>query len=245
MYHFAPIVRRFTPARAWPEADPAPAPLPRGRHALPCELVADNQRDRLLHAVAHAVDELGYACASVAEITARAGVSRRTFYEHFRDREECFVIAFERIVDLLYADVANAYAEGTDWPERVENGLARLLHRLAAEPVFARIYASKSTAAGPHSLEARAQAVERFTAFVHAGGEHPGAEPQPLLLARVVVAGVGDVISGEVAAGRVERLPELLPDLLYAILLPYLGTSETGSRRALAARDLALSDDPD
>lgn len=195
--------------------------------------------------MAHVVDEVGYAGATVAAITASAGVSRRTFYEHFRDKEHCFLTAFERIVGLLYDAVAGSYAREEAWPDRVESGLSRLLAMLAANPVFARLYASKSTEAGPTVLDARAVAVERFTEFIHAGNHHPGAIEQPVLIARVVVAGAGDVVSGEIAAARAERLPALLPDLLYALLLPYLGPQEADALRRRAAEGVVLLDDPD
>jgi AcrR family transcriptional regulator len=56
-----------------------------------------NQRARMLDAMARAVATKGYARVSVADVVQLAGVSRRTFYEQFRDKEDCFLVAYDRL----------------------------------------------------------------------------------------------------------------------------------------------------
>ncbi len=94
------------PAEVGPEGDgpdypPELARLPPGRHGLPPEFVARNQRERLIAGLAEAIAEHGYDGDPVARITRHAAVSRRTFYEHFADRDECFIAAYETVMEEL------------------------------------------------------------------------------------------------------------------------------------------------
>src|SRR5258707_2850574 len=91
------------------------SPLPRGRHAAPPEVVWESQRGRMLEAMALAVAEKGYAATAVADVIARAGVSRKTFYEHFANREACFLAAYDAGVEALLAAIDEAIAAAPDW----------------------------------------------------------------------------------------------------------------------------------
>src|SRR5918996_5397040 len=93
--------------------------LPAGQHKLPREFVLRSQRDRMLDAMAQACAFEGYGGATVAAVIARAGVSRRTFYEHFRDREDCFLAAYDAILAQFFGHVIPAYERPElDWPWR-------------------------------------------------------------------------------------------------------------------------------
>src|SRR5687767_14844110 len=99
-----------------------PRRLPRGAHGLDPELVAASQRTRLLEAVGRAVADRGYAGATIDDIVRRAGVSKKTFYEHFRDKEHCFVAAYESASEELFQRVSAAQREPHDWLERTRAG---------------------------------------------------------------------------------------------------------------------------
>ena len=92
-----------------PEYPPELARLPPGRHGLPREFVAHNQRERLIAGLAEAVAENGYAGTTIAHITRHAAVSRRTFYEHFGSKDECFVAAYDTVMEELRTRVAEAF----------------------------------------------------------------------------------------------------------------------------------------
>src|SRR3954451_13174305 len=94
-------------------------PLPRGPHNLTRDDVLASQRQRMTDAMAAAVASKGYASTTVGDVVAGAGVSRKTFYEHFRDKEECFLAAFDAGVEALLAAIATAPPEGSGWPERL------------------------------------------------------------------------------------------------------------------------------
>src|SRR3954447_2336893 len=117
-----------------------PRSLPRGRHDATREVVLASHRGPLLEAVAACGRERGYAATTVAQVIARAGVSRKTFYEHFPDKQACFLAAWEVGTDILLEQVLAAGAEANGWRARLRAGADAFLEILAAEPAFARSF---------------------------------------------------------------------------------------------------------
>ncbi|MEV6334535.1 TetR/AcrR family transcriptional regulator [Nocardia vinacea] len=146
--------------------------LPRGRHGLPREEVIASQRERILSAMAEAMVENGYVGTSVAVILKRAGVSRETFYEQFRSKEDCFEAAYERAVELLIANIANAIsgdardAANPADPDRMGRILEAYFDGLIAEPAYARLYLVEVYAVGSKAVARRAQLQESFVAMI-------------------------------------------------------------------------------
>ncbi|MEV2222887.1 TetR/AcrR family transcriptional regulator [Nocardia vinacea] len=146
--------------------------LPRGRHGLPREEVIASQRERILSAMAEAMVENGYVGTSVAVILKRAGVSRETFYEQFRSKEDCFEAAYERAVELLIANIANAIsgdardAANPSDPDRMGRILEAYFDGLIAEPAYARLYLVEVYAVGSKAVARRAQLQESFVAMI-------------------------------------------------------------------------------
>jgi AcrR family transcriptional regulator len=124
-------------------SDSAPAAasprLPAGRHGLPREFIEQNQRERIITALVDTVAERGYNATTVANITKAASVSRRTFYEHFADKEACFLAAYDMVADHIRASMRAAAESFSDWPQQVRAALATMLRFLAAEPELARL----------------------------------------------------------------------------------------------------------
>src|SRR3954452_13087236 len=112
------------------------------------------QRERMLAAVVDAVAETGFAEMTVADVVARAGVSRRTFYEHFDDKLDCFLAAYQERADALFREVEEA-VRAAEPRDRLRTGLDAYLERLAAEPTFARVLTIDILAAGPRALDVR------------------------------------------------------------------------------------------
>ncbi|MET0604515.1 MAG: helix-turn-helix domain-containing protein, partial [Baekduia sp.] len=111
----------------------SPQRLPRGRHGLSPSYVADNQRARILVGVTEVVADKGYTAMSVEDIVRRSGVSRRTFYDQFRDKRSAFFASFDAINEQVLTATTRAFASTDDWPEQVRRGLATLLGLLATE----------------------------------------------------------------------------------------------------------------
>ncbi len=194
--------------------------------------MVSNQRERIIDSIVHVCATKGYPTVTVEDITSYAGVSRRTFYDLFADKEQCFLAAYDLIAERLVAEVGAAYVVGDlAWPERVASALRSLAGLLAAEPCLARFMIVEVLAAGPAALARRDQALARFQAFFEAGGLGlpEGMEGQELL-AQAVVGGLYEALYSQILEGDVESLPELVPDLVYCALVPYLG-----HRRAIAA----------
>jgi AcrR family transcriptional regulator len=199
--------------------------LPAGRHKLPREFVLRSQRDRLLEAMAQACASEGYGGATVAAVIARAAVSRKTFYEHFRDREDCFLAAYDAILAQFLGRVIAAYEQPElDWPRRVRAAIEALLVFLAAEPAFARMCIVEVLAAGERAIERYNSAVRLLASLLDEGRARlTNPDEVPASMAAEVIEGGAFLIREQILAGRTEQLETLLPDITYAALVPYLG----------------------
>src|SRR5215212_8952564 len=143
-------------------ASDIPRRLPRGSHGLDRDVVEASQRTRLLEAVGRAVAERGYAAATIDDVVRRAGVSKKTLYDHFADKEDCFLAAYETASEELFERVREAHAGHDDWVERTRAGILAYLRWLAADPALARVYLVEVAAAGPQALERRERVRDRY-----------------------------------------------------------------------------------
>jgi AcrR family transcriptional regulator len=187
-----------------------PRRLPRGTHGLDRDVVEASQRTRLLEAVGRAVAERGYAAATIDDVVRRAGVSKKTFYEHFADKEDCFLAAYEAASEELLERVREAHAIHDDWLERTRAGVRAYLRWLAAEPALARVFLIEVAAAGPRALERREALRDRYAELIRE--RRPSDLPFEILHA--VVAAVDDVVVRHIREHGAERLPELEPILM-------------------------------
>jgi AcrR family transcriptional regulator len=193
--------------------------------------VVSNQRERIIDSIVHVCATKGYPAVTVEDITSYAGVSRRTFYDLFADKEQCFLFAYDLIAERLVTEVGSAFTAGDfQWPERVASALRSLAAVLAAEPCLARFMIVEVLAAGRPALDRRDVALIRFEAFFETGrlGLPEGMEHQELL-APAVVGGLYEALYSQILENDIESLPESVPDLVYCALVPYLG-----HRRAIA-----------
>jgi AcrR family transcriptional regulator len=201
--------------------------LPPGRHGLSRAFVAQNQRDRILAAVADVTSVAGYGEMSVEDVIVTAGVSRRTFYEHFKNKHDAFIAAYDTVVAQLLGGVRHAYQSEASFPARLRSGLAAFLDFIAREPAFARMCIVEALAAGPEAVKRRNAAMTAFAALIDDNARELGTELHPpRLTGETIVGGVYEVVYARIVAGEIRALPSLLPDLLYSALLPYVGPEE-------------------
>jgi AcrR family transcriptional regulator len=212
-------------------------PVREGGHVL------EMQRRRLLLAYVEVLAEHGLQGASVDRICKRAGVSRRTFYDLFLDREGCFVAALELARERIAAEVVPAYtrngstqkAHGTQrthgWRMRVRAGLTALLELLDSEPALARMCVVETLKGGPQVLAWRRAALERLVEAIEEGRAESKSSPPPLT-AEGAVGGVLSVIHTRLLEQDSAPLLALVNPLMSMIVHPYLGP-------AVAARELA------
>jgi AcrR family transcriptional regulator len=208
---------------------PELARLPPGRHGLPREFVVHNQRERLIAGLAEAIAENGYSGTTIAHITRHAAVSRRTFYEHFSSKDECFVAAYDTVMEQLQERVSAGFESTDDWPHAVRAGISAMLEFLAAEPHLARLCMVEALVAGPVVVERYDAAIQSFVPYFQSGRE--GRPPEVLsrlspTTEEALVGGMVSLISRRIIAGKAEELEELLPDLVEFTLTPYLGSAD-------------------
>ncbi len=214
--------------------------------------VAEIQRARMIAALVEVAGERGVGGVTVAHIVARSGVSRRTFYELFDDREDCFLAAFDQAVEWGAHRVLPAFQAPGSWRERVRAGLGALLEYLDDEPGMGALCIVDALGAGPVALERRTQVVGALIDAVHGGRNEARAGAKPTwLTAEGVVGAVLAVLHARLAgsdartngaqtdgtrtvarAGRPQPMVALLGPLMGMIVLPYRG-------QAAAARETA------
>ncbi len=219
----------FDPADAPAEYPPELSRLPPGRHGLPRDFVVHNQRERLIAGLAEAVAEKGYGGTTIADITRHAAVSRRTFYEHFDGKDECFVAAFDTVTEQLRERVEEAYDAEDEWADGIRAGIGAMLTFLAAEPNLARLAMVEALVAGPVVVERYDAAVQTFLPYLNKGREGRS----KAVLARLsdsteeaLVGGMVSLIARRIVAGQTDELESLLPDLVEFTLAPYVGNDE-------------------
>jgi AcrR family transcriptional regulator len=189
--------------------------LPRGRHAAPRAVVREAQRARMLEAMVQAVAATGYARVAVADVIERAGVSRKTFYEQFANKEDCFLAAYDAGVDGLLAAIDDALAErAPDWLAAARRAVEVYLESMAASPALARASLIEVLGAGPRALSRRGVVQTRFAeqlAAIHRRArvdipEIPEVSPHTF---RAAVGAVNELVTAHVLEHGADTLPEL------------------------------------
>jgi AcrR family transcriptional regulator len=241
--------------------DPALEKRVAGGNGLAREHVSDIQRARILGAVVEVVAEHGAANVTVAHIVACSGVSRRTFYELFADREDCFLAAFDETIGCIAAVVVPAYGQPSRWLEKIRSGLTALLGFLEDEPAAGRLVIVDALGAGANALERRRRVLARVIAAIDEGREETkSSDSPPPMAAEGVIGGVLAVLHSRLLACQPpdmggpppatmrggagigaplsqpspegDSLLELTGPLMSMIVLPYLGA--TVARKELA-----------
>jgi AcrR family transcriptional regulator len=195
--------------------------------------VAEIQRARMLGSALEAIDLHGYAGFTVAHVIQRAKVSRKTFYEVFLDREDCFAALFEQAIAELSRRVVPAYEAQASWREKVRAALVELLSFIDDEPALARLCFVDALAAGPRILERRTSVLRAVRAVIELGRSQRESTREP---AEVTSEGVMGAVFTVIHTRLLERSEKpytaLLGQLMSIVVLPYLG-------RTAAARELA------
>lgn len=210
--------------------------LPRGRHAAPRAVVERSQRDRLLRSVAEVVACKGYAAASVADLLADAGVSRKSFYEHFANKEDCFLHAYDDGVDRVLGAIEDALAREDDAFALASTGVGAYLGWLVANPAFARTFVLEALAAGPAALARRAAVHERFAehfAQVYAAAQArlPELGPLPAYRFRACVGATDELVLEHMRVHGPATL-ETLAEPMFDVIVGLLVGHDTAARLA-------------
>ncbi len=213
--------------------------FPSGTRSLPAELITAVQRERLLAAMLRATAELAYREVSVQDVLERAGVSRPTFYEHFENKEDCFLAAFDDAAGRLRERIETAGLPGDDWRERLRLSLEELLRFVSEDPDAAMSLVVDARAACPEALARRDRLLDHFAAclddMVRAEPPPFDAVPSPIAAAGIV-GGIEALLYSRLTRGQTDDLESLLPSLMYFAVLPYEGHEAASEELALPAR---------
>ena len=192
----------------------------------------------MLEAIARTVGEKGYAETSVQDVLERAGVSSKTFYEHFADKRDCFLEAYDAVVRRVITAINQAYAKPGRWPDRIRRGFRVFLHFFVLEPALARMAMVEVLAAGPEAIEHHQTAIRGFIPYLEEGRRASRYRDHlPQNISEMTARGAAGIIYSRVAAGQTDQLPAMLPDLLYFVLVPFTGSSEAAKAATRARQE--------
>ncbi|MEA2201774.1 MAG: hypothetical protein QOI89_2370 [Solirubrobacteraceae bacterium] len=214
----------------------------RGRTRLSAEQVAENQRQRILHATASVTAEQGYAETTVADIVAEAGLAREVFYRHYRDKQDAFMNAYETGFQTLMALAVGAFYTSTDWPERIWRSLRAYTDFMANFRSFAHLGMVEAHTISPELVERVDERVMAFTFFLQEGNVYIETQDDAKhrVASEAIAMAVYEITSHLIRHGRNDELPGLLPLMAYIVLTPYTGAevaSEFVDRKIREALD--------
>ncbi len=211
--------------------------FPSGIRKLPPDLVGAVQRERLIAAMLMAASELGYREVNVQSVIDRAGVSRPTFYEHFANKEDCFLTAFDATAARLRNRVREASREGGDcWRARLRLGLKAMLDFAAEEPDAARALVVEARAGSPAAVRRRDDMLDYYAGRIDGNGRELLPDPpiHSAITAAGIIGGIESVLYARLNKGEVDDLDSLLPSLMYFVVLLYEGHEAASQELALA-----------
>jgi AcrR family transcriptional regulator len=201
--------------------------LPRGPQALPRAEVAAHQRERLVEAMIQAVNERGVVATTISDLVARAGISRRTFYEHFENKEDCLLATYDTVVETEARRLLEVYAARDGWLEQLEAMIRALFVAIAQRPDAARLICVEMGASGTVGVQRWADGAARFERFISRGfAQAPGPGTIPDAVARAIVGALRKVVYSRVRAERTNKalkqdLLRLVPELMEWIACYY------------------------
>lgn len=198
------------------------------------------QRELLLGGMARAAAEKGFAAVRVADVLELSGLSRDTYYKHFDDKEDCFLAAFDAAVGTILERVEEAVASEAMAAGRAEAGLRALVEPFAMEPAIARLVAIEIRAAGPIGQERYSRALARLGRLIAVASGRASAEAGDDV-PRLVAGAVSSTIVREVSEGRTAQMEGLVPELVFTVLTPCIGSERAAEEMRQVAEWAAMS----
>lgn len=194
------------------------------------------RREALLRAMLDELATKGYGDASVEAAMRDAGVSRAEFVSDFRDKDDCLFAAYDLLADRVVARASERCDSTEAWPERVREGLAALLDQLAAEPGMAQALTRAFPGIRPDTYERYVGLLGRFAPLMTEGRSYSEVDEElPGEVELLAVGAAEAIIFGEVDAGRAEQLPAMLPEILFSVLVPFMGPERAADEMRIAS----------
>lgn len=197
----------------------------------------ETRRDAIVEAMIRVAGSKGYLATSVADVLTEAGVSRTTFYKHFDNKQECFLAAYDLAVERILDAAGAACGEGGSWSNRARNGLGAVVELLSDDRALAQTAIVEVSAAGAEARRRHSLAIGRFAELLESCG--PPRRPSELELppntAQMTIGAVAGLILDELRGNGGASLPRILPELEFALLVPFLGPGAAAEVFAEAA----------
>ena len=199
--------------------------LPRGRHGLSASEVIRSQRTRIIAATAEVTMSKGYASTTVADIVTSAGVAKDSFYEHFSDKEHAFLEAQKHPTQYILDRCAEAYFRPASWPDRLWNHLETLVRMVVENPAISHLRLVECYAAGPAAVRQAEEITRSFNIFLEEGYAYSTTR-RPHVFSEAITGAIFEVIRRHTARGESSALFDVLPQLTYLGLAPFVGAAE-------------------
>lgn len=197
------------------------------------------QRDKLYWAMMAELADKGYKEATVEGPMRLAGISAPEFEAEFSDKDACLFAAYDRLTDLALAKTTSGCDATRDWPERVRTGLTTLLETIAEEPEMAKAITRSFPGIRPATYERYVELLDRFLPYVKEGRNYSGVDEElPGEVELLAVGAAEAIIFSEVDAGRAERLPKMMPEILFSVLVPFMGPDRAADQMKNASAAL-------
>ena len=198
------------------------------------DILAVSDRERILQAMAECCAEAGYGETTVDAVLVRAGVDRDGFTSHFGGKEDCALAALNQIVSETLARISMTKPNSDEPAARRKFEGKAILELLEARPSFAKLALVESRQCGTTRMHDAYDSASRVLALmlerISDSTERPGTA------ARAALGGAEAVVRRELAAGRAVQISRLLPDFVYAVLVPFVGQGEALRQAKLAAK---------
>lgn len=194
----------------------------------------------MLEAMVRVAAAKGYEATTVDDVVEAAGVTREAFDSTFVGKEGCFLEAYDAVIDVLVAHVSTAFesTSGLPWPDRIAAAVRALVELLASEHDIARMAMVEVTAVGEDARIRYRAALGRFTYFLEEGRTFSAqGDELPADTAHFAIGGATSMIFDEIRAGRGPELRRILPDLVFAVLMPYIGPKAAEDEMRRVARE--------
>jgi AcrR family transcriptional regulator len=190
----------------------------------------EDQRSRILRALAELVATHGYDHVTIEQIAKRAHVSYTTFYRHFSGKDEAFLAFFDTIVGFSEASIAERLErERASWDRQVISVLRALIEQVLADPILAHVVIVDAPAFGPAILDRYENALDAYVPLLRAGRElSPRGSNLPRTLEPTLAGSVLWSLYQPLLLGQPNRLPEALPQMIEVVLCPYIGQDSAG-----------------
>jgi AcrR family transcriptional regulator len=181
----------------------------------------------------------GYGEASVERARELAGVTSAEFESEFDGKDECLFAAYDRLTERVVATASTDCDRDDPWPDRVRSGLERLLEAIAAYPEMAHALIRAFPGIRPAAYERYVELLSRFVPFMKEGRSYSGVEEElPGEVELLAVGAAEAIIFTEIDAGRSERLPQMLPEILFSVLVPFMGPERAADEMRTAAMSI-------